>query len=118
MLTSRELGDIRNTVEASLPSTCVILTNSPTNDAGAGQLENFTASGTVSCRVRREKEPREFEIGGAIRSVVPVPISLPFDCGVTALNRLRIDSVDFQVIGNDLTRSEPGCLVVLAARVG
>lgn len=117
MLTARELGDIRNMANDWLPGTAIVLSDVGTRDTGAGHSESWQASGTVSCRVRKEQQAREVEIGGAIRSVVPVPISLPWDCGVNARNRLTIDDTSYEVLGTDETRSEPGQLVVTAVRM-
>ena len=97
-MTDRELDGMRKAVDDLLPSTCYILTATLTAN-GAGEFTQ--AWGTADVQACRLDPIRGYEqqSGGAVSAFQRYMLTLPHDAALTAGSRVRVNGVDYNVLG-------------------
>ncbi len=113
-----ELAQIRTDYEkATMPDTCDILSLTRTGDSAGGWSEAWgTASGTIACRI----DPlvgNEQLAGGGVQSFYTYILSLPHGTSITAANRVKINSVVYNVTDVDANKSWSSCVRATIERV-
>jgi len=101
-LTDRELDGMRKAVEELLPSTCYILSVTLTAD-GAGEFAQSWGTADVQpCRldpIRGRDQGFERMAGAAVTSFSRYMLTLPHHAAISAGSRVRINAVDYNVLG-------------------
>lgn len=111
LLTDAEIEWMRDTVQqVALPGTCAILSLTQTSDGQGGYTDTWTA-GTlgIACRIDPSTS-REQLSGAAIQPFSRFTVTLPYDTGVSQINRLQIDSTQYNILGIDAVRSWDMCI--------
>jgi head-tail adaptor len=97
MLTDNDLADMRQAVGELLPATCHILSLSQTSDGQGGFTDTWgTATANVSCRLDY-KRGDERVFGATNQPYNGFVLSLPYDSTITAVNRVKIGSTQYNV---------------------
>lgn len=115
-LTSAELEALRADLERTLPDTCVIQAVTRTADGQGGWTEVWAASGTVSCRMDQNSGNKGRQ-AAAVQDFATFTLTVPYDTGLTALQRVVHAGETYNVIGVTDTGSWLGVQRAQVARV-
>ena len=97
-LTDAELDSMRSSLEELLPGTCVILAGTLTPDGAGGFTSTWGTASTVACRLDPIKGYEQLS-GGAVSAYQRYRLTLPHDAALTAGARVRIGTLDYNVLG-------------------
>jgi head-tail adaptor len=97
MLTDVDLNDMRAAIAELLPATCHILSVTRTSDGQGGFTDTWgTATANVSCRLDY-KRGDERVFGATNQPYNGFVLSLPYDKTITAANRVKIGTTQYNV---------------------
>lgn len=91
MLTTDELQALRQVTTMAMPDSCVVVRYSRHQD-GLNQIEDWVDHASYPCRIAENRQAREVEIGGQIKSINTHLVHLPYDADVTEADRLRVNT--------------------------
>lgn len=111
-LSTRELTDIRATIEDLLPGTCDIITVTNTVDGYGGYTTGTSSAGTAACRLDPIKG-EEVTAGGEVMPFFRYVLTLPHDTTITTENQVEIDSDIYNVHSIDDNKSYKGSVRVI-----
>lgn len=106
-LTAAEIADMRDTLEDTLPDTCVIQRRTLTSDGQGGKTEAWAAAGTALCRLSPRGQGLDGEDARADRITGEEDwiVTLPALTDVTSSDRLLILSNTYEPVGVRAVRS-------------
>lgn len=110
MLTNAEIVAMRETLNASLPSECVIMRSTAGTADGAGGYigGSVSAAGTVACRISPVAPivpGSESVIAGQLSMVSPWVISFPASTDIRSGDRITSGDATYEVINPSDVRS-------------
>lgn len=88
---------MRHTVETYLPGTAVISTATSASDGQGGQLQTWTASGTVDARLS-PISGGEAELASRLSERNSYVLTLPWETAIDTDDRVAYDSATYEVI--------------------
>ena len=97
MLTSGDLGFMRDSIEELFPDTCDILSRTTTVNSAGGFTEAWgTAHASVACRGDWLTGLKQYA-GGAIQPFRQLQFSVPYDTDVTTENRIKWSGGEYAI---------------------
>jgi head-tail adaptor len=103
-LTSSELASMRTEINKLLPDSCVIYSGTIVPDSMGGGTMNWTAAGTVSCRIDAELDG-EGLAGGGLQPFERYMLTVPHGTTISAVNQVKVNGATFNVIGVNPSKS-------------
>lgn len=98
-LSQGDINACRETISHVLPGTAVISTRSYVSDGGGGGTTSWVASGTVACRLDpMSGYGREGVVGERLAPDANYILTLPAETSVNTDSRIRVSSVDYEVL--------------------
>lgn len=118
-ITNRELRDMRDEVEDSLPDVCNILELTSESDGAGSFTETWgTVRTNVPCRLDPFRPSGEMYAIDSTRNFSTWVLTFPWDISLTVANRVEIDALVYNVIDDaGVKRSWPVCGRALLTRV-
>ena len=112
-----ELVALRADIEKMFTDTCVVKRKTKVSNGAGGSMESWSDAASYPCRIAPAKSGDETTIGGAVKSVKPVVVILPYDADVTTADRLAISGATYEVTAL-VPRTTRISLQVEAVRIG
>jgi head-tail adaptor len=101
MLTNTDLADMREAIAELLPATCHILSVTRTSDGQGGFTDTWgTATANVACRLDYQQgvgRRGEMVVAASMQPYNGFVLSLPWNSTITAANRIKIGSTNYNV---------------------
>jgi len=109
-LTSKELTDMRASLDLLMPDTCNILSRTDTADGQGGFTTTWgTATASVSCRLDKRSGALEEELMAAsIQPFTSWMLTVPDETTITEAHRVEVGSNTFNVTSVDDGKSWKG----------
>ncbi len=115
MLSAAELAGMRAAQEAALPDTCHIRVRTKISDGQGGSTETWSTVVTA-CRIRPMSNEQVQRFADRLVGVSGWVITLPYGTAVALGDQVRLDGVDYEVVGTNDGESLQTALRVYATR--
>lgn len=106
MLTPGELADLRETLEETLPDTCLVQRTAGTVDAMGKPVPGTAIAGTYACRISPvAMDPFEILVAGQVQAIGTHTITFPALADIRPSDRILSGTRRFNVTGGTGDRS-------------
>lgn len=100
LISSRQMAHVRKVNESFMPDSATVLTPTVTKDGLGGDIATYAATSSYPCRFRPASDADRRKIRGGQEMTDPIFVAtLPYDAVIGDGNRLRIGSIDYDIIG-------------------
>lgn len=118
-LTSNELAQLRDDIEALMPDTCHIMRRTQTNDKGHTSDSLGTAAASVACRVDPLKRAQDAGlVADQEKGVTYWQVTVPYDTDVRDGDEIVYSSDTYRFIQLHDDHSARACRRIVVARKG
>lgn len=100
LISARQLKRVRLANAQFMPDTATVLTPSAAADGYGGLTVTYTAGDGYACRFRLASDADRRKIRGGQEMTDPLFVAtLPYNAVLSESSRLRINSIDYEIVG-------------------
>lgn len=100
LISSQQMRRVQQANEQFMPDTATVLTPTITKDGYGGDSTSYATGASYACRFRLGTDSDRRKIRGGQEMTDPIFVAtLPYDAVLGESSRLRIASVDYEIIG-------------------
>ncbi len=100
IVSDKLLGKIRKLNLRIMPDTATIYTGAQSSDGRGGWTTTWTAGASYACRFRPASQNDRQSLTGGQSLTDPLFVAvLPYDAELSEVDRLRINEIDYEIVG-------------------